>query len=83
MTQGVVFVLQHSYELTGCEETKMIGVYSSRVAAEATIERFSKLPGFRDKPEGFVIDEYRLDEDNWTEGFMTLQPGEELPRPAE
>jgi hypothetical protein len=74
MTQRSVFVLHHSYELDGCDETKMIGVYSSREAAEATIVRFRNLPGFGDKPEGFNIDEYLLDEDNWTEGFITMKP---------
>ena len=27
------------------------------------------LPGFRRYPDGFVIDEYQVDEDKWTEGF--------------
>jgi hypothetical protein len=29
------------------------------------------LPGFRDYPEGFHIDEYQLDQDQWREGFIT------------
>ena len=33
----VVFLLQHSYEMGDCDETKIIGVYSSRELAEQAI----------------------------------------------
>lgn len=66
-----VYVLQHSYELDGCDETKFIGVYRTREAAEATIARLLKQPGFCDHPDAFSTDLYALDEDNWTEGFAT------------
>ena len=67
-----VFILQHSYEssITGEEETKLIGAYSSKEKAEKAIERLSKQPGFKDLPEYFSVDEYVIDEDNWTEGFV-------------
>jgi len=78
-----VFVLQHLHLLNGDEEdVKLLGVYSSRTSAEAAVERFRLLPGFRDVPgmanpslpgaaEGFSIDEYELDQDSWDEGFVT------------
>jgi hypothetical protein len=66
-----VYIVQHSYELDGCDETKFIGVYRTREAAEATITRLLKQPGFWDHPDAFSIDLYALDEDNWTEGFAT------------
>lgn len=68
-----VFILRHSYELsdTGKEETKFIGVYSSKEKAEKAIERLSKQPEFRDFPDYFYIDEYEIDQDNWCEGFVT------------
>ena len=66
----VAYVLQHSYETDGCEETKFIGVYRSREAADLAMQRIRPTPGFRDHPNGFSIDEYRLDEDNWVEGFV-------------
>ena len=68
-----VFIVQHSYELsgTGEEETKLIGVYSSKEAAEKAIARLTKQPGFKDLPDYFNIDEYEIDKDNWTEGFLT------------
>ena len=49
-----VYVLQHVHTFdTGEEEVKMIGVYSTRATAEAAVERASRLPGFRDVPDGF------------------------------
>ena len=68
-----VFVLQHSYEMseTGEEETKFIGVYSSKDKAQAAVKRLSLQPGFKDFPDYFHIDEYEIDQDNWTEGFVT------------
>jgi hypothetical protein len=68
-----VFILQHSYELseTGEEETKFIGVYSSKEKAQEAINRLSLQPGFKDFPDYFFIDEYEIDQDNWCEGFTT------------
>ena len=67
-----VFILQHSYELpdTGEKETRFIGVYSSKEKAEKAIERLSKQPGFKEFPDHFYIDEYGIDQDNWSEGFV-------------
>jgi hypothetical protein len=67
-----VFILQHSYESsdTGEEETKFIGVYSSKKKAQEAIERLSRQPGFKDLPDYFYIDEYEIDQDNWCEGFV-------------
>ena len=48
-----------------------IGVYSREENAEKAIERLSKQSGFRDSRESFSVDEYVIDEDNWTEGFVT------------
>jgi hypothetical protein len=61
------FVLQH--ENPDTENVKLIGVYSSEAAARAAIDRVRTQPGFRDYPNGFSIDDYEVDGDNWTEGF--------------
>jgi homoserine kinase type II len=68
-----VFVVQHSHDLDGCDETKLIGVYRTQSAADAAIARLRKQPGFRERPEAFAVDRYRLDEDHWTEGFITVR----------
>lgn len=64
-----VFLLQHSYEIDGSEQTKIIGIYSTRDKANAAVERFKALPGFCWYPESFYIDEYEIDQNNWEEGF--------------
>jgi hypothetical protein len=67
-----VFVLSHIHPLESEKDEKLIGVYRSEEAAKKAIVRAGKLPGFADCPEGFVIDAYELDQDNWTEGYVTL-----------
>lgn len=67
-----VFLLQHSYEQGECEETKIIGIYSSKAKAEETIERFKNIIGFKEHQDCFYIDEYDIDKDNWIEGFITV-----------
>ncbi|GGG70308.1 DUF7336 domain-containing protein [Paenibacillus radicis (ex Gao et al. 2016)] len=51
-------------------ETKLIGVYSSKEIAESVVERYKRLPGFKDYLDSFYISEYEIDKDHWTEGFI-------------
>lgn len=68
-----VFVLHHirANDEFG-DDAKLIGVYRSEGAVADAIVRLSSQPGFRDHPEGFQSDAYRLDEDHWGEGFVSL-----------
>jgi hypothetical protein len=77
-----VFVVQHSHTLpSGIADVKMIGVYRSLDAAKMALGRLGMQPGFSkhpthidpdatDEEDGFYIDEYELDKDHWTEGFV-------------
>ena len=79
-----VYVLQHCHVMpNGDDDSKLIGIYSSRAAAEAAVLRLRGQPGFRERPRivnaevdqdanGFYIDEYRMDEDHWREGYVTV-----------
>ncbi|MBW3541790.1 MAG: hypothetical protein KY476_16100 [Planctomycetes bacterium] len=68
-----VFVLQHVHSRPdGDEDVKLVGVYSSRQKADAAVARLSRMPGFADAPDGFHIDEYRLDRDQWAEGYVAV-----------
>jgi hypothetical protein len=68
-----VYVLQHVHSLEdGTEDVKLIGVYSSRDNAQAAITRLRQAPGFSDAPDGFQIDEYQMDKDQWVEGYSTV-----------
>lgn len=72
-----VYFFQHGYEYeedvdVKLESNKVIGIYSSREEAEAVKEQLKIKPGFSKYPEDcFFIDRYRLNEDHWTEGFIT------------
>ena len=71
-----VFVLQHvNSREDGVEDVKFIGVYSSREKAQSAVERLGRLPGFADAPAGFHIDEYRVDQDHWPEGYVVVAGG--------
>lgn len=66
-----VYLVWHSHEVAGEDDDKLIGVYSTSKNASAAIERLKKQPGFKEYPDGFLIDEYEVDQHNWTEGFIT------------
>lgn len=73
-----VYLLWHTHDLadgTGDEpdvDAKLLGVYSSSQQAEARIARARQLPGFSDSPDGFQVEEYTVDRDEWAEGFVTV-----------
>lgn len=64
-----VYLLQHSYEQNDIEETKIIGIFSSKEKALEVIERYKILSGFKEYPNDFYIDEYQIDKNHWEEGF--------------
>ncbi|HJT30869.1 MAG TPA: hypothetical protein VJ783_02300 [Pirellulales bacterium] len=68
-----VYVVQHVHSMEdGSEDVKFIGVYSSRENARAAAARLGRAPGFSTVPDGFHIDEYQVDKDQWIEGYSTL-----------
>jgi len=48
----------------------LIGVYRTESDARAAIDRVKDQPGFREYPEGFLVCEYKVGRDHWTEGFV-------------
>ena len=67
-----VHMLWHIHDLGDEEDWKFVGVYSSREQADAAQQRVAKLPGFRETADKFRVEEVPLDEDLWTEGFVTV-----------
>lgn len=51
------------------DSVKVLGLYTTRALAEARIEHFRELPGFREAPEHFVIHPYVVDRPCWPLGF--------------
>lgn len=76
-----VFLLDHLHiHSSSMEDVKTIGIYSSYEKAVQAVRRLKSQPGFRDYPNlidpnkggegsGFYIDEYKIDQDNWKDGF--------------
>ncbi|QIM20394.1 hypothetical protein G7075_03270 [Phycicoccus sp. HDW14] len=58
------------------DDVKLIGVYSSERSAESAIARASLREGFRDEPECFYFGTYTVDEDHWTDGFVSIPAGQ-------
>lgn len=63
-----VHLLWHVHD----DDEKLIGVYATKADAVAAKERLRQKPGFANTPEGFQIDEYELNLDHWTEGYVTV-----------
>ena len=72
----VVFVVQHSRELDDdAAETKLVGVYSTEVAANQAIALLRSKPGFAKHPDDFSVDRYVLDRTHWADGFDVESEG--------
>ena len=52
------------------DDAKFIGAYRKRSDCEEAIARLKDKSGFRDCPAGFQIEEYPLNKDHWSEGFV-------------
>lgn len=61
-----------SWDEADGDDVKILGVYSSEERARERIARARKLPGFSDEPECFLIAASVVDDDQWTEGFLTV-----------
>jgi hypothetical protein len=71
-----IYLLWHTHldqGLDGGEDVKLIGVYSTELKAREAQERALLLPGFIEHPKGFEISCCKIDKDNWTSGFFTVQ----------
>lgn len=71
------------YVRRGETDDKLIGVYATRGDAERAQARAVLLNGFRDAPDGFVIDAYVLGEDHWETGYVTVVTSSENPAEAQ
>jgi hypothetical protein len=66
----ILYSLTHEYGLPERLDTaKHIGIYISRIEAEAAIRRANQLPGFREHPDNYRINEFILDQDVAMYGF--------------
>lgn len=68
-----VFILHHIHKLPASGvDVKVIGVYATKKDADEAIVRLTAQPGFREFPKEFTVDQYKIGEDHWTEGFIPI-----------
>ena len=69
-----VFLVWHTYSEGGADDeevnAKLLGVYSTRAHAGRRVTRARSENGFRDWPDGFIVDEFTVDADEWEGGFV-------------
>ena len=51
------------------DDSKLIGVFSTRKAAEESLKKSSKLPGFSMHSKSYTVDDYKIDKMYWETGF--------------
>ncbi len=68
------WLVEHFYEIDGCEIVRTIGVFSNKPKALAAKRSVRKLPGFRRHPHGFYVGKIFADQESWGGGFTTLNP---------
>jgi len=67
-----IFLLHHiRSDDEYADDAKLIGAYRSESAAASAVERLRDQSGFKDHPDGWDIQQWKLDEDHWEEGFST------------
>ena len=78
MNQAKTYLLWHTHtdeRLSGGEDVKLLGTFSSREKAEQAQAEAAILEGFKDNSDGFDISEYDIDKREWREGFVTETHG--------
>lgn len=74
----IYYALWHCYvDACGCDQDKLIGIYSTREKAEQGMAQLRDKSGFIDHPDGFEVLEGRMDETCMLQGFVTASGGEE------
>lgn len=68
--QTKVYLLLHSYLLNNMDETKYLGLYSSKESVDNAIDTYRQLKGFCDWPDNFFVTEFVIDEMEWRKGFI-------------
>ena len=66
-----VYLLWHQCD--DDDEGKLIGIFSCRERAERIKAAYLNKPGFKNFPNGFIIDKHDVDKTSWEQGFVTMR----------
>ena len=65
-----VFLLYHTrVDSFGCDNDKLLGVFSDLEQANKAKQYALTQKGFKDYPNGFIITEYQINKQEWLKGF--------------
>ncbi|BCT93312.1 hypothetical protein LYSHEL_23360 [Lysobacter helvus] len=67
--ENTVYLLSHANPGKLQDDEKILGVFSSAEKANQAIAGYLLLPGFREQQDGFHVDAYVVDQQEWSEGF--------------
>jgi hypothetical protein len=68
-----VFLLHHIHRFDDDDESvKLIGVFTSEDEAKAVVSLLVQQPGFKENPDGFVLEQHLLNDYSWREGYTTV-----------
>jgi hypothetical protein len=67
-----VFMLWHVHPLDTEEHENLVGIYSTQTYAEGAADRLRNTLAFANCKDGFQIHQQELNNDHWTEGFVTV-----------
>jgi hypothetical protein len=67
----LVYLLLHEREDVDGEHIKIIGVFEDHEIASSHINDLRMMPGFKEHPDGFSVEEFTVGECRWTDGFHT------------
>lgn len=68
-----VYYLSHEWYDEEYDYISSLGYYSSYQMAEAALKKYSSFPEYINHQEGFCIDDYKIDERQWAEGFFSFR----------
>ena len=71
--RDIVYIVEHSYILDGCEEIKHIGVFTTKKKAKKAVKKLKKQKGFKKHKKGFTIGPCKLNQIYWDGGFFTVK----------
>ena len=64
-----IYILKHKHKVAtdgdDVFDTKLIGGFSSEIKALQTIEKYKSIEGFKDYPDGFIIEKIEIDYDDY------------------
>ena len=65
-----VFYLSHEYSDGEYDCISDLGFYSSNEKASAALLKYKKDDEYKNYPDGFSVDNYKIDNTEWNEGFF-------------